>query len=74
MIVGGELQTVGRLFLPQGAVKSFFTGGFAWQSASTPVIDFWYGTATCGPMAIDVSLIAFLGMLLIVRMALAMFD
>ena len=74
MIVGGELQKVGRLFLPAGAVKSFFTAGLTWQSPSAFEINFLHGMAAFGPIAIDMSLFAVLGLLLIVRMALAMFD
>ncbi|MEP6620110.1 MAG: hypothetical protein ABJE47_12370 [bacterium] len=74
MIVGGELQKVGRLYLPVGAVKSFFTSGLTGQTATAWTLEFLYGTATIGPIAIDVSLFAVLGALLIVRMALAMFD
>ena len=74
MIVGGELQTVGRMFLPAGAVKVFFTGGITWQSASATTLNYLFGTATFGPVAIDVSLFAILGILIIVRMALAMFE
>ena len=74
MIVGGELQRVGRMFLPPGAVKVFFTSGLSWQSASSTTINYLFGTATFGPIAVDVSIVAILGILLIVRMALATFE
>jgi hypothetical protein len=74
MVVGGVLQKVGRLFLPVGAVKSFFTTGFSWQSASAQTFSYFFGTATFGPAALDVSLLALLGLLLVIRMALAKFE
>lgn len=74
MVVGGVLQKVGRVYLPAGAVKSFFTAGLSMQSSSAWSINFLYGTATFGPVAIDISLFAVLGILVIVRMALARFD
>ena len=74
MIVGGELQKVARVFVPVGAVKSFFTSGLSLQSASATELNFLFGTARFGPLAIDISLVAVIGMLLIVRMALARFD
>lgn len=73
MIVGGELQTLGRLFLPAGPVKEFLTSGFAWQSSGGHTIPFVVGRFTFGPGAIDISLLAAAAVVLTVLLARAMF-
>ena len=74
MIVGGVLQNAGRVFLPMGSVKEFFTSGFVWTMASSHTGSFFYGTAGFGPLAIDVSIIAVLGTVLTERLAMKIFG
>ena|SRR5471030_129353 len=74
MIVGGVLQNAGRVFLPMGSVKEFFTSGFVWNMASSHTGSFFYGTVGFGPLAIDVSIIALLVTVLTERLAMKIFG
>ena len=73
MIVGGELQTLGRVFLPPGAVKEFLTSGLSWQSSGVHTWPILIGHLSFGPGAIDVSLFALGGIFLTIWMARLMF-
>lgn len=73
MIVGGELQTLGRLFLPPGPVKEFLTSGLSWQSSGVHTWPILIGHVSFGPTAIDVSLLALGGLGLTVWLARLMF-
>lgn len=73
MVVGGELQTLGRVFLPAGAVKEFLTSGLTWQSAGVHTVPIVIGHVSFGPAAIDISLFAVGAVLLTVFLARMMF-
>jgi hypothetical protein len=57
LVVGGLVQQAGRMFLPGGAAKEFLTGGFAWQSPPTGILNLAFLHLCAGPFAMDVSLV-----------------
>ena len=73
-VVGGLFQNASRAFLPPGAVKQFFTGvGVVVPSVGPLTIDLVILKLTLGPLALDVSLIAVLGVLLAYIIARSLF-
>lgn len=73
MIVGGALQSLGRVFMPPGAVKEFLTSGFTWQSSGVHTWPILIGHLSFGPAATDVSLLALGGVFLTVWLLRLMF-
>jgi hypothetical protein len=71
-IIGGLMTQVARHFLPAGAVKEFLTSGvtpgFGALSIDLIIIKF-----AVGPVALDVSLLAFLGVLVAYLVARSLF-
>jgi len=74
MIVGGVLQDAGRVFLPMGSVKEFFTSGLLWNTASSHGASFFFGAVAFGPLAMDVSILAVIGIILTERLAMRVFG
>jgi hypothetical protein len=71
-VVGGVLTKVSRLYLPAGAAKEFFTTGVTPQLGPLQ-IDLIILTFSLGPIALDVSLMALLGVLLAYLIARSLF-
>jgi hypothetical protein len=62
MVFGGVLQQTARLLLPGGAVKGLLASGIGWQSAAVATLHLGIGRVSVGPLALDVSIIAVVGM------------
>jgi hypothetical protein len=71
-IVGGLMTQVARRFLPAGAVKEFLTSGVTPQVGAIP-IDLIIIKFAVGPVALDVSLLSFLGVLVAYLIARSLF-
>jgi len=71
-VVGGVLTQVARTFLPQGAVKEFLTTGVT-PSFGPLSIDLVILKFALGPVALDVSLLALLGVLIAYLIARSLF-
>ena len=71
-IVGGVLSQVARTFLPAGAVKQFLTTGVT-PSFGPVSIDLVLLKFALGPVALDVSLLALLGVLIAYLIARSLF-
>jgi hypothetical protein len=71
-IVGSVLTRVARVFLPPGAAKEFFTTGVT-PSLGPLKIDLIILTFSIGPIAMDVSLTALLGVLIAYLVARSLF-
>ncbi len=71
-IIGGLLTQVARHFLPAGAVKEFLTSGVtpSFGALSIDLIIIKFGI---GPVALDVSLLSFLGVLVAYLIARSLF-
>lgn len=74
MIFGGALQNWARTVLPSGVVKQFFTSGLTWQSGPAVVVNFFIGSFSVGPMAIDISLLSVVVAAVTVRWLLYIFE
>jgi hypothetical protein len=72
-VVGGFLQVFLRTFLPAGAVKEFFTHGYVVPQIGPLTIDLVILTFQLGPFALDVSLVALLGVLVAYLIARSLF-
>jgi hypothetical protein len=71
-IMGGLLTQVARHFLPAGAVKEFLTSGVT-PSLGALSIDLIIVKFAVGPVALDVSLLSFLGVLVAYLIARSLF-
>ncbi len=71
-ITGGLLTEVARRFLPPSAVKEFFTRGVT-PSLGPLTVDLVILKFSLGPVAMDVSLLALLGVLLAYLIARSLF-
>jgi hypothetical protein len=71
-IVGGLMTQVARHFLPAGAVKEFLTSGVTPQLGALS-IDLIIVKFAIGPVALDVSLLSFLGVLVAYLIARSLF-
>lgn len=71
-IIGGLMTQVARRFLPAGAVKEFLTSGVTPGFGAIP-IDLIIVKFAIGPVALDVSLLAFLGVLVAYLIARSLF-
>jgi hypothetical protein len=71
-VVGSLLTRVARVFLPPGAAKEFFTTGVT-PSLGPLKIDLIILTFSLGPIAMDVSLTALLGVLIAYLVARSLF-
>ena len=71
-VVGGVLSQVARTFLPAGAVKEFLTTGVT-PSFGPVSIDLVLLKFALGPVALDVSLLALLGVLIAYLIARSLF-
>jgi Domain of unknown function (DUF4321) len=71
-IVGGLMTQVARHFLPAGAVKEFLTSGVTPQLGALS-IDLIIIKFAIGPVALDVSLLSFLGVLVAYLIARSLF-
>jgi hypothetical protein len=71
-IVGGALTQAARLFLPAGATKQVLTAGVA-PSFGPLTVDLVIVTFTLGPVALDVSLLALVGVVLAYLIARSLF-
>jgi hypothetical protein len=71
-IMGGLLTQVARHFLPAGAVKEFLTSGVT-PSLGALSIDLIIVKFAVGPVALDVSLLSFLGVLVAYLSARSLF-
>ncbi len=71
-VIGGLMTQVARRFLPAGAVKEFLTSGVTPGFGAIP-IDLIIVKFAIGPVALDVSLLAFLGVLVAYLIARSLF-
>jgi hypothetical protein len=71
-IIGGLMTQVARHFLPAGAVKEFLTSGVTPQLGALS-IDLIIIKFAIGPVALDVSLLSFLGVLVAYLIARSLF-
>jgi hypothetical protein len=71
-ITGGVLTQVFRRFLPPGAVKNFFTTGMRPEIGSL-TIDLLILKFSVGPVILDVSLLALVGVLIAYLIARSLF-
>lgn len=71
-VTGGVLTQVFRRFLPPGAVKEFLTTGLA-ASIDALTIDLLILKFSLGPIVIDVSLMALVGVLIAYLIARSLF-
>ena len=71
-ICGGLMTQVARHFLPAGAVKEFLTSGVTPQLSALS-IDLIIVKFAIGPVALDVSLLSFLGVLVAYLIARSLF-
>ena len=71
-VVGGLLTQVARRFLPAGAVKEFLTTGVT-PSVGPLQLDLVIIKFALGPVALDVSLLALLGVLVAYLIARSLF-
>jgi hypothetical protein len=71
-IAGGLLTQVARKFLPPSAVKEFFTTGVT-PSLGPLSVDLVVLNFALGPVAIDVSLLALLGVIMAYLIARSLF-
>jgi hypothetical protein len=71
-IAGGLMTQVARHFLPAGAVKEFLTSGVTPQLGALS-IDLIIIKFAIGPVALDVSLLSFLGVLVAYLIARSLF-
>ncbi len=71
-VVGGLLTGVARRFLPAGAVKEFLTTGVT-PSVGPLGVDLVIIKFAVGPVALDVSLMALLGVLVAYLIARSLF-
>jgi hypothetical protein len=71
-VIGGLMTQVARRFLPAGAVKEFLTSGVTPGFGAIP-IDLIIIKFAVGPVALDVSLLAFLGVLVAYLIARSLF-
>jgi hypothetical protein len=74
MVFGGALQNWARTVLPSGVVKQFFTSALTWQSGPAVRLDFFIGSITFGPAAIDVSLLSAVVAAVTLRWLLHIFE
>jgi Domain of unknown function (DUF4321) len=72
-VVGGFLQNFARHFLPAGAVKEFFTQGYVLPQVGPLRIDLVILKFDLGPVTLDVSLLALLGVLVAYLIARSLF-
>ena len=71
-ITGGLLTQVARRFMPPGAVKQFLTAGVT-PSVGPLSLDLVILKLAVGPVAIDVSLLSFLGVVIAYLIARSLF-
>lgn len=71
-IVGGLVTQVSRRFLPAGAVKEFLTSGIT-PSLGPLSVDLVIVKFAIGPIAMDVSLLALVGVLVAYLIARSLF-
>jgi hypothetical protein len=71
-ICGGLMTQVARHFLPAGAVKEFLTSGVTPQFGALS-IDLIIVKFAIGPVALDVSLLSFVGVLVAYFIARSLF-
>jgi len=71
-IVGGLVTQVSRRFLPAGAVKEFLTSGIT-PSLGPLSVDLVIVKFAIGPIAMDVSLLAVVGVLVAYLIARSLF-
>lgn len=71
-IVGGLVTQVSRRFLPAGAVKEFLTSGIT-PSLGPLSVDLVIVKFAIGPVAMDVSLLALVGVLVAYLIARSLF-
>ena len=71
-IIGGLMTQVARHFLPAGAVKEFLTSGVTPQFGALS-IDLIIVKFAIGPVALDVSLLSFVGVLVAYLIARSLF-
>lgn len=71
-VVGGVLTQVARMFLPASAVKEFFTTGVT-PAVGPLSIDLVVIKFALGPVAMDVSLLALLGVVMAYLLARSLF-
>jgi hypothetical protein len=71
-IVGGLLTAVARRWLPAGAVKEFLTTGVTFTAGPLP-LDLIILKFALGPIALDVSLLALVGVLVAYLIARSLF-
>jgi uncharacterized protein DUF4321 len=71
-VVGGFLTAVARRWLPTGAVKEFLTTGVTFSVGPLP-LDLVILKLALGPIALDVSLLALVGVLVAYLIARSLF-
>jgi len=71
-VTGGLLTQVGRMFLPPGAAKEFFTTGVT-PSIGPLTVNLIIIKFALGPVALDVSLLSLLGVLVAYLIARSLF-
>jgi hypothetical protein len=71
-VVGGALTQAARMFLPAGAAKEFLTAGVSPQIGALS-IDLIIVKFAVGPVALDVSLLALVGVLIAYLIARSLF-
>lgn len=72
-VFGGFLQQFARMALPPGAVKEFLNFGFVTPSVGPLPIDLVIIKFAVGPIALDVSLLALVGVLAAYLIARSLF-